>query len=198
MNQRKLAEHAYGHAFTRNTIFCRMIHDVNNTKSDTRKPKRTVRHKQRHKEQQQGEQHREQRHRRLAPLLTLWSLKVFPKELLLQSSRMWFLWRFGHFWKHSQKCCPCHHFWHCDTFGQTCHCDASKLHLGHVTKCCVCHEIGQHTSPKCRARNEKTTRQHWLVSKVLRLPRKTRHKHAICQEIYLLHVIRQTLFEHCP
>ena len=79
MNQRNLPQHAYGHAFTRNTIFCRMIHDVNNTKSDTRKPTRTVRHKQRHKEQRQGERHTEQRHRRLAPLLTLWSLKVFPK-----------------------------------------------------------------------------------------------------------------------
>ena len=60
------------------------------------------------------------------------------------------------------------------TFARPCHCDLCKQHLRRITKCCACHDIARGHITKCCACHEKTTRLHWLASKVLRLSRKTR------------------------
>ena len=101
-------------------------------------------------------------------------VRVFLIKPFLQSSKSMTFAKLPPLFKTITKSCACHDICSSVTFARHCHCDSWKQHLRHVTKCCACHDIAKGHITKCCACHEKTTRLHWLASKVLRLSRKTR------------------------
>ena len=103
-------------------------------------------------------------------------VRVFLIKSFLQSSKSMTCAKLPPLFKTLTNCCACHDIWKSVTFARPCQCDLWKQHLRHVTKCCACHDIAKGHITKCCACHEKTTRLHWVTSKVLRLSRKTRKR----------------------
>ena len=101
-------------------------------------------------------------------------VRVFLIKSFLHSSKSMTCAKLPPLFKTLTNCCACHDIWKSVTFARPCQCDLWKQHLRHVTKCCTCHNIAKGHITKCCACHEKTTRLHWVASKVLRLSRKTR------------------------
>ena len=101
-------------------------------------------------------------------------VRVFLVKSFLHSSKSMTCAKLPPLFKTLTNCCACHDICKSVTFARPCQCDLWKQHLRHVTKCCACHDIAKGHITKCCACHEKTTRLHWVASKVLRLSRKTR------------------------